>query len=108
MNVKSIEKSSLKELTELMAKVQAAIEPAKQREKAVVLEEIKAIAQNHGLSVQDILGKSTKGTYPRPRDVVKYRHPSTGATWSGRGRPPRWIEGQEKDRFAVGSNQVAK
>lgn len=31
--------------------------------------------------------------------VPKYRDPATGATWTGRGKPPRWIEG--KDRKAL-------
>ena len=22
---------------------------------------------------------------------VKYKHPETGATWTGRGKPPRWV-----------------
>ena len=103
-----VDKLSLRELTELSAKVQAAIEPAKRREKEVVLEEIKTIAQSHGLSVHDILGRPTRGRQPMPRDIVKYRHPTTGATWSGRGRPPRWIEGQEKDKFAIAASQPTK
>ncbi|WP_373785874.1 H-NS family nucleoid-associated regulatory protein, partial [Delftia acidovorans] len=31
--------------------------------------------------------------------VAKYRDPASGATWTGRGKPPRWIEG--KDRKAL-------
>lgn len=27
----------------------------------------------------------------RPPVAVKYRNPATGATWSGRGKPPRWM-----------------
>jgi DNA-binding protein H-NS len=27
----------------------------------------------------------------------KYRHPETGATWTGRGKPPRWITGAEAE-----------
>ncbi|SRR5690554_5533411 len=26
----------------------------------------------------------------------KYRNPETGATWSGRGKPPRWVSDAEK------------
>ena len=43
MNVKSIDKLTLKELTELNAKVTAAIEPAKQRAKQEILAENKRV-----------------------------------------------------------------
>jgi len=36
----------------------------------------------------------------------KFRHPETGATWSGRGKPPRWISdaegaGKSRDEFLI-------
>jgi len=36
----------------------------------------------------------------------KYKNPETGATWSGRGKPPRWIsdaesEGKNRDSFLI-------
>lgn len=38
---------------------------------------------------------------------IKYRHPETGETWTGRGKSPRWIlaaeaEGRKRDDFLVG------
>lgn len=43
----------------------------------------------------------TKSTAP-----ARFKHPSTGDTWSGRGRPPRWIveaetQGQHRDQFLI-------
>ncbi|MCR4470139.1 H-NS histone family protein [Burkholderia sp. SCN-KJ] len=40
---------------------------------------------------------------PRKRGRVdaKYRHPETGATWSGRGRPPAWIDGKDRAPFEI-------
>ncbi|WP_414142707.1 H-NS family nucleoid-associated regulatory protein [Burkholderia cepacia] len=35
------------------------------------------------------------------RPVARYRNPQTGETWSGRGRPPAWIEGKDRDTFAI-------
>nr|WP_247873597.1 H-NS histone family protein [Burkholderia sp. LS-044] len=38
----------------------------------------------------------------RRRTVPKYMDPQTGATWSGRGRPPRWIANVEnRDAFLL-------
>jgi len=38
----------------------------------------------------------------------KYRNPETGATWSGRGKPPRWVSdaeaaGKSRDDFLINS-----
>lgn len=46
-----------------------------------------------------------RGRTELPR-TVKYRHPSTGETWSGRGNQPRWIKaalaaGRALDEFAI-------
>ena len=34
----------------------------------------------------------------------KFRDPETGNTWTGRGRAPAWIKGQEYARFAITSS----
>jgi len=31
----------------------------------------------------------------------KFRNPETGKTWTGRGRAPAWIQGQDYTRFAI-------
>jgi len=38
----------------------------------------------------------------------KYRHPDSGQTWTGRGKPPRWItdaqaQGKSRDSFLIGA-----
>ncbi|SEI47429.1 H-NS family nucleoid-associated regulatory protein [Achromobacter sp. NFACC18-2] len=38
---------------------------------------------------------------PDLSDLVRYRHPETGQTWNGIGRPPNWIRGQDRKRFLV-------
>jgi DNA-binding protein H-NS len=40
------------------------------------------------------------------RVAPKYRNPKTGETWSGRGRPARWLaeleqQGKSRDRFLI-------
>ena len=45
-----------------------------------------------------------RGRSPRKQSgpvAAKYRDPASGATWSGRGKPPRWIAGQEREKFAI-------
>jgi len=43
---------------------------------------------------------------PKRTVPIKYRHPETGDTWTGRGKPPRWIsnaesEGKDRKDFLV-------
>jgi DNA-binding protein H-NS len=33
--------------------------------------------------------------------AAKYRNPATGETWTGRGKAPKWIEGQDRNKFAI-------
>ncbi|MBF3536347.1 H-NS histone family protein [Burkholderia pseudomallei] len=33
--------------------------------------------------------------------LAKYRDPASGAVWSGRGRAPRWIAGQDRENFLI-------
>lgn len=38
-----------------------------------------------------------------PRRVIppKYRDPESGATWSGRARPPAWIKDRDRNQFLI-------
>lgn len=52
--------------------------------------------------------KSAVPAAPQSKRAVapKYRHPSTGETWSGRGKAPRWLtaaeaEGAKRDNFLI-------
>ena len=40
---------------------------------------------------------STQGVKVAP----KYRNQATGETWTGRGKPPKWIQGQDRDQFLI-------
>lgn len=47
----------------------------------------------------DILPEQLFG--PDLSDFVRYRHPETGQTWNGKGRPPNWIRGKNREPFYV-------
>jgi DNA-binding protein H-NS len=53
------------------------------------------------------LGGAAKKASTRVATTAKYRNPSTGETWSGRGRPPHWltaelVKGRKREEFLVG------
>jgi len=33
--------------------------------------------------------------------AAKYRDPQSGATWAGRGRAPRWLADQDREKFLI-------
>jgi len=49
------------------------------------------------------------GNYVRGPQPAKYRDPNSGATWSGRGRPPVWMaSAKDRSRFLIeGAGAVA-
>jgi DNA-binding protein H-NS len=79
--------------------------------RASFLDEVKARAATLGMSLADLVGlasrKQAGGTKATgSAAVAKYRNPKTGETWSGRGRPARWIteleaKGRKRQEFAV-------
>ena len=52
-------------------------------------------------------GKKTASSSPAKRTVpIKFRHPETNETWTGRGKAPRWItnaeaEGKNRNDFLI-------
>ena len=69
-------------------------EAVRKTEIADVIVEIKATMAEYGITVADLSGKGLRA--PRKGAVVaaKYRNPTTGETWTGRGKPPRWMAAQ--------------
>jgi DNA-binding protein H-NS len=64
---------------------------------------LKALINEHGLTAQDIFGGAKRGRKAGTRAAVapKYRDSATGATWTGRGKAPKWIDGKDRTQFAI-------
>lgn len=81
------------------AALDAQIATAQAEAKAKAVTEARALIQEHGLTAADVFpaqGKA-KGSVGAP----KYRDPATGATWTGRGTPPNWINGKDRAPFLI-------
>ena len=91
-------------------------EPKRESGKKELSEEFRAKAEAMGLSLDDLLGGSIQASRPdgkvrHPRKAAasppaRYRNPETGATWSGRGRMPKWLalaeeRGRGREDFAA-------
>lgn len=69
-----------------------------------VLEQIRQLVADYGLEneVTFTQAHAQRGRGgPRGPAAPKYRDPETGNTWSGRGKPPSWIKGQDRDQFLI-------
>ncbi|CAN0640346.1 H-NS family nucleoid-associated regulatory protein [Burkholderia cepacia] len=91
--------STYHELLEKRAALEAEINAAKESARESALKEVRQLVSEFNISAREVYG--ARATRRRGRAEAKYRHPETGATWSGRGRPPAWIEGKDRARFEI-------
>jgi DNA-binding protein H-NS len=100
--------TTLESLQAKIQKLQAQAEALAAKKSSAIIEKIKNLMAEHGLTTADIdshVGGKKRGPKPgakAPSQVANYRDPKTGATWSGRGRAPRWIaSAKNRDKFLV-------
>jgi DNA-binding protein H-NS len=97
---------TLRQLIEQLEALDAQLAPLREEARAAALEELKAkiaefdfTAYELGLVKTQQIKRGRDGrtfrvkAKPQARPPL-YRDPETGATWSGRGRPPAWLDGQ--------------
>ena len=84
---------SFVELKDLQARIPAELKRREEVEKVAFLNEMRELAQQRGLSFDEVFGKGKKGPRTGGKVEVKYRHPSNPALqWTGRGRSPVWVQ----------------
>ncbi|GAA0499938.1 MAG: H-NS histone family protein [Pigmentiphaga sp.] len=78
------------------------------QEFSITLDELKAAQAKGGAPRKRASGTAAKTSAAKPAKQVapKYRHPETGETWTGRGKPPRWLVAAEaggatRDQFLI-------
>ncbi len=87
----NVNELSLKELKDLQTQVGKAISTFEERKKKEALSEVEEKARSLGFSLAELTGSAV--TRKRAPATAKYRNPEEpSATWSGRGRKPRWFE----------------
>lgn len=119
--------STYNELQNQISNLQIQAEAMRKTEVASVIKSIQEQMKTYNLSPEDIESKIPKARKARTRKQsqeqnvlqnanqsrnrktnmdAKFKHPQTGATWSGRGRMPKWIseevkQGKNKQEFAI-------
>jgi DNA-binding protein H-NS len=97
--------TSYKELLQQRESLEQAIQEARTLEISEAVQKVRDLMAEYGLTAQDVFpsGRSAKSSGAKPVNKVapKFRDPATGQTWTGRGKAPKWIEGQDRAKFLI-------
>jgi DNA-binding protein H-NS len=84
-----IDKMSYAELAQLRTQIDRMMVEKQNAERVALRQKLADMAKEHGLSLEEVLGKGRKG---KGSVAPKYRDPKNpDNTWTGRGRMPRWM-----------------
>lgn len=90
-----LHKLSFEELNQLDKNLKAEIAARRKIDEARLVDDIRHKAAQLGLSAEELvtrLRNAPTGKTGRPKGAAVFVHPETHASWSGRGRKPRWVE----------------
>lgn len=65
---------------------------------------MRELMQRHNLGIEDLSAMPKKASPVALGDTAaaKYRDPDSGKTWTGCGRPSRWLDGRNKEDVLIG------
>ena len=94
--------TTYKELLQQREALELQIAQARQREIGQAVSQVRALVAEFDLTIQDVFpsGKARQATTGH-KVAAKYSDPATGKTWTGRGKAPKWIEGQDRTPFLI-------
>lgn len=94
--------TTYKELLQQREALEREIASARQSEIQDGVAKVRALVAEYSLSQDHVFGRANprKGTAEQ-KVAPKYRDPATGATWTGRGKPPKWIADKDRSEFAI-------
>ena len=94
---------SVEELQAEREKLDAEIKAKQDAQKASVIAQIKTVVDAYSIPVDDLV-EALGGLKSKRKGIKakqKFRDPASGATWSGRGKEPAWIKGQNRNDFLI-------
>lgn len=85
--------ASLSDLIEQREALERQIRKAKNETRDAAISEIRRLMREHGLTAADLASKGAKveGARTGSKVAAKYRDPTSGQTWTGRGLKPKWL-----------------
>lgn len=94
--------ATYKQLQDQIKQLQHEAEILRRNELSNAIAQIKMTMAEYGITLADLgfTGKK-KDSMVRAPLAPKYRNPETGETWSGRGKAPKWIDPDNKEKFLI-------
>ncbi|MFT4243103.1 MAG: H-NS histone family protein [Acidovorax sp.] len=101
--------TSYKDLLKQREALEQQISEARRRELSEAVAQVRALVAEYGLTAQDVFPagrgrgptKGTRSSTAGTKVAPKYRNPATGETWTGRGKAPKWIQNENREKFAI-------
>lgn len=96
--------TTLKELLAQRQQLDDQIEKTRVAELNGAISQIRDLITQYDLKASDIFpAAGSRGPARKARSTVapKYRDSVTGKEWTGRGKPPKWIEGKDRSAFLI-------
>lgn len=85
-----------------IAKLETEMATMLRQEREVAFEQIQTIMASVDITLADLHHHFDKVKHrpPRSAPAIKYQHPD-GRNWTGQGRMPNWLVGQDLEKFRV-------
>ena len=99
--------ATYKELLEQQKELDRQIADARAKEISGAVQSIRELIAEYQLTEQDLFATRRgegRGGVEKPakaKVAPKYRNDATGDTWTGRGKAPRWLDGQNRENFLI-------
>ncbi|WP_071762522.1 H-NS family nucleoid-associated regulatory protein [Burkholderia ubonensis] len=90
-----------RELMEQLDQLRREIELVREYEAQRIAQRVLEVLADHGVSLPELTGLHPRGRRFGKKVEPKYYDPETGATWSGRGRIPRWLVGKDPEQYLI-------
>ncbi|MGZ2747967.1 H-NS histone family protein [Burkholderia stagnalis] len=89
------------ELLEQLDQLQKEIDVVREYEAQRIAQRVLDVLAENGVDIRAMTASPQRTRRTRGKVEPKYWNPDTGATWSGRGRTPLWLVGEEVERFLI-------
>ena len=91
--------SEYQKLLEKREKLEVEITLARAAERDAAVKEIERLLIEFQITRDEL--REIEKKIIQPREAPRYWNPETGATWSGRGRSPKWLDRHNLDAYRL-------
>lgn len=101
---------SLAELLAVRESLNARIEEVRAADRQAAIAQVRELVAEYGLTPKDVMPSSPSPSvrHTAKKAPAKYYDADTGKTWSGRGKPPRWIAGRDFAAFLIPAEGILR